>query len=189
VSERRTYSELLRDPRWQRKKNGILIRDDYRCVWCKDTARNQQVDHKRYIKGRMPWEYSDSDLQTLCEVCHGRITILRRKAAEAIGEFNVYELPAVIAAIERMGGREPSIVDAPEPALVERPWVEPPTPEVPSRPVMSAADLDALEREKRILISQPWTSAASRRVEELDEMTGTFWDSVGLSVCREALCT
>ncbi len=173
----KTYSEKLSDPRWQRRRTEIYARDGWRCVWCKDGTTNLQVDHKRYIKGREPWESPDSDLQTLCKTCHARVTELRRRVSDLLGEFNVYELPAVVAMIERMTGGSPVEPAVPQPRRVEQ---APADADVPSRPVLNAADLAALEREKRLLLAAPWTSKASRRVEELDELTGAFWDAICL---------
>lgn len=65
-----TYKETLRDPRWQKKRLLILQRDNWGCVKCGSTTRNLQVHHIRYRKGFDPWEYFDSDLETLCEFCH-----------------------------------------------------------------------------------------------------------------------
>ncbi len=173
-----TYAQKLSDPRWQRRRTEIYTRDGWRCVWCKDDTTNLQVDHKHYVRGREPWEYADADLQTLCKGCHGRVTELRRRASVALGEFSVFELPGVIAALEQMTGME-AAPSTPAPAQARRHDIGGDTNvEVPSRPVMGAADLAALEREKRILLAQPWTSEASLRVEELDEMTWLFWNAV-----------
>lgn len=32
-----------------------------------------QVHHKRYILGKLPWQYSNSDLITLCNYCHQKL--------------------------------------------------------------------------------------------------------------------
>lgn len=64
------YSKLLRNPYWQRKRNAILERDKYTCQKCTDTLTNLQVHHKYYIDGKMPWEYPDDALVTVCELCH-----------------------------------------------------------------------------------------------------------------------
>jgi 5-methylcytosine-specific restriction endonuclease McrA len=38
-------------------------------------GKNQtlHVHHKKYIKGKMPWEYEDSDLISLCNLCHSNL--------------------------------------------------------------------------------------------------------------------
>ncbi len=64
------YSELLKDPRWQRKRLEILERDNWTCQWCKDKDSTLHVHHKKYQSGKKPWEYDNSYLLTLCEGCH-----------------------------------------------------------------------------------------------------------------------
>ena len=64
-----TYSQKLRDPRWQRKRLQILERDNFTCLSCRSTDRNLQVHHVVYER-REPWDYPDYLYQTLCEVCH-----------------------------------------------------------------------------------------------------------------------
>jgi 5-methylcytosine-specific restriction endonuclease McrA len=64
------YTEQLRNPKWQKKRLEILSRDGWACVLCKDDTINLQVDHLKYISGKLPWEYPNELLQTLCERCH-----------------------------------------------------------------------------------------------------------------------
>lgn len=67
---RQSYSEQLRDPRWQRKRLKVLERDLWRCTKCGDTKTELHVDHKAY-RGRLKaWEYRMDELQTLCKPCH-----------------------------------------------------------------------------------------------------------------------
>jgi hypothetical protein len=66
----KTYSELLRDPRWQKKRLEIMKRDDFQCQRCKATEKPLNVHHKKYLRNRKPWEYSDELLITFCEDCH-----------------------------------------------------------------------------------------------------------------------
>lgn len=65
-----TYKEQLLDPRWQRKRLEILQRDEFTCQVCYDSESTLHVHHKHYHKGRMPWEYADEELVTLCATCH-----------------------------------------------------------------------------------------------------------------------
>lgn len=65
-----TYAQKLLDPRWQRKKNGILDRDDYTCQKCGSKEKTLHVHHKIYIYGNSPWDYDDVFLETLCLDCH-----------------------------------------------------------------------------------------------------------------------
>lgn len=64
------YSELLKDPRWQKKRLKIMERDDWMCKGCGSKTETLHVHHLNYIWGGKPWEAEDDDLVTLCEDCH-----------------------------------------------------------------------------------------------------------------------
>lgn len=66
----RWYTEKRRDPRWQRKRLEVMKRDNFRCVECGTDQATLNVHHLRYVKGAQPWEYENSNLETLCEDCH-----------------------------------------------------------------------------------------------------------------------
>ena len=66
-----TYSEKLRDPRWQKKRLEVLQAAEWMCSNCGDESNTLNVHHKRYVRGRDPWEYDIEELQSLCEFCHG----------------------------------------------------------------------------------------------------------------------
>lgn len=65
------YRQKLLDPRWQRKRLEVLQRADFECECCGDNRSTLHVHHRRYIKGRDPWDYESDDLFSLCEACHG----------------------------------------------------------------------------------------------------------------------
>lgn len=71
--QKASYAELLKDPRWQRRKSEILTRDNFTCQLCGSTGRTLHVHHKYYLEHHLPWEYSDSVLITLCDDCHSWI--------------------------------------------------------------------------------------------------------------------
>ena len=68
--QKSNYSELLQDPRWQKKRVDILQRDNFTCQHCGSTEKSLQVHHLRYQKWKKPWEYDNSELLTLCHRCH-----------------------------------------------------------------------------------------------------------------------
>lgn len=70
MSSGKTYSEKLKDPRWQRRRLEILNRDNFTCQKCADTEKTLHVHHRWYKAGKEPWEYPDDILITLCESCH-----------------------------------------------------------------------------------------------------------------------
>jgi hypothetical protein len=66
----KNYSELLKDPRWQKKRLEILESDNWSCRRCEDKSNMLAVHHLYYKKGANPWEYDNSALITLCDKCH-----------------------------------------------------------------------------------------------------------------------
>jgi hypothetical protein len=80
----KTYSEKLKDPRWQKKRLEILSRDEWTCTSCGGSKTTLHVHHKYYTYGNEPWEYDNDVLITLCEHCH--------KAEESFKEV-LYDMP------------------------------------------------------------------------------------------------
>lgn len=66
----KTYSEKLRDPKWQKKRLEILQMENFTCQWCGDKESTLHVHHFCYQKGKEPWDYEPCDLGALCENCH-----------------------------------------------------------------------------------------------------------------------
>jgi hypothetical protein len=64
------YSELLRDPRWQKRRLEVMNRDNFTCQHCGETTRTLNVHHCYYDRGKKPWEYPIASLVTLCCDCH-----------------------------------------------------------------------------------------------------------------------
>ena len=67
---KKTYSEQLRDPRWQKKRLEILQRDEFSCQCCFDSKRTLHVHHIDIDYSLAPWEHDDCTLITLCDSCH-----------------------------------------------------------------------------------------------------------------------
>jgi len=65
-----TYQEKLKDPRWQKKRLGILERDEHQCKGCGEIDIRLHVHHKTYLPSREPWDYPSELLVSLCECCH-----------------------------------------------------------------------------------------------------------------------
>lgn len=81
---KKSYSEKLKDPRWQKKRLEILQRDNWTCTSCGGTKTTLHVHHKYYTYGNEPWEYNNNVLITLCEHCH--------KSEESFKEV-LYDMP------------------------------------------------------------------------------------------------
>lgn len=64
-----TYSEKLRDPRWQKKRLAVLERENWSCQCCGDKTSTLHVHHLVYSKGE-PWDAPMENLECLCSGCH-----------------------------------------------------------------------------------------------------------------------
>jgi hypothetical protein len=108
-----TYSERLKDPRWQRRRLEILQRSDFSCERCEATDKTLHVHHKLYRKGAMPWEYADHELHALCEDCHEEEHHIRERLASALAAIDLADIEEVLgyalachALAEVMGDQE-----------------------------------------------------------------------------------
>lgn len=66
----KNYSELLKDPRWQKKRLEIMQRDGWKCLNCQADNKQLHVHHLYYDYDLYPWEYPDRAYITLCDSCH-----------------------------------------------------------------------------------------------------------------------
>jgi len=80
----KTYSEKLKDPRWQKKRLEIMDRDKFECQYCADTKTTLEIHHIKYIFNIDVWDYDNNLLITLCSDCHKRITNLKKNIKENI---------------------------------------------------------------------------------------------------------
>ena len=78
------YSELLKDPRWQKRRLETLERDNWKCLICNDKESTLHVHHKWYVKGLKPWEYRETCLITLCDSCHKFEHSIKEKSIKAL---------------------------------------------------------------------------------------------------------
>jgi hypothetical protein len=67
----KTYSEKLKDPKWQRRRLEIMERDNFTCTVCEDKENTLNVHHWEYSKE--PWDAKNKDLTTVCRSCHENI--------------------------------------------------------------------------------------------------------------------
>ena len=64
------FKDQYKHPSWQKKRLEALEHASFACERCYDDASTLHVHHKRYVKGRMVWEYPVKELAVLCEQCH-----------------------------------------------------------------------------------------------------------------------
>lgn len=67
-----SYGDKMKDPRWQRKRCSILLRDDFKCVVTGRADLTLNVHHRIYVGE--PWDCPDEMLETICEPVHEVIT-------------------------------------------------------------------------------------------------------------------
>lgn len=79
-----TYSEKLRDPRWQKKRLEIMERDGFKCRACGSGTDTLNVHHLYYDKGASPWEYENDALITLCESCHENVEAKKKAVLKTL---------------------------------------------------------------------------------------------------------
>lgn len=75
---KKSYSEKLKDPRWQKKRLEIMQRDKFECRWCCDGTNTLNVHHLKY--SGEPWETPNEFLITICEECHKNDHAFREEA-------------------------------------------------------------------------------------------------------------
>ena len=99
MSDKKSYSDLLRDPRWQRKRLEIMQRDGFACAECGSADKTLNVHHRHYARGRAPWEYDNENLVTLCEDCHVEVSKLLDDVKRRIGKLSRHDLEALQVAL------------------------------------------------------------------------------------------
>ncbi len=67
-----SYSDQLRDPRWQRKRLEALSAAGWKCGNCDNDRRTLHVHHLQYRKVP-PWGYKAEELEVLCDLCHREV--------------------------------------------------------------------------------------------------------------------
>lgn len=104
MGDRSAYVELLRDPRWQKKRLKILERDGWACRLCGDAKKTLSVHHRYYAKGIDPWDYEDDSLVTACDACHEILDERRRALVHAIGLIPIIEDERMLAYVNARVG-------------------------------------------------------------------------------------
>lgn len=87
---KQTYSELLRDPRWQKKRLEVMGRDGFTCQRCGSKDKTLNVHHKYYEPGMNPWEYATETMVTLCDECH---QVWQEKMTALLREIGLVKSP------------------------------------------------------------------------------------------------
>lgn len=70
---RKSYSEKLTDPRWQKRRLKVLEYAHWRCQICGAKDKTLHCHHSYYTKGKEPWQYPDGAIIAVCDPCHQKI--------------------------------------------------------------------------------------------------------------------
>jgi 5-methylcytosine-specific restriction endonuclease McrA len=107
-----TYSDDLKHPKWQKKRLKIFERDKWTCQMCQSKTKTLSIHHKKYIKGKKPWEYPNKFLVTLCQPCHEiagkkdelkkRLALLESKITKKFDRKLSLQIDAVILLLEAL---------------------------------------------------------------------------------------
>lgn len=68
-----TYSERLKDPRWQKRRLKVMEYAHWRCQICGTKDNTLHCHHSYYSRGKLPWQYPDGAIICICEACHEKI--------------------------------------------------------------------------------------------------------------------
>lgn len=111
---KKTYGELLRDPRWQKRRLEIMSRAEFHCEQCDDGGTTLNVHHKLYRKGAMPWDYTDDELACICENCHKTEHQARESLNRALAEMHITQIEQVLGFAEGLVAKQKVYEDSEE---------------------------------------------------------------------------
>lgn len=102
----KTYSELLKDPKWQKKRLEMLQSSGFKCESCGDTEETLHIHHVYYEKDCLPWDYPDNAYLVLCSRCHEKwhtnVEFLQKSLCKmTVDQLN--EIVTIITQFKMMG--------------------------------------------------------------------------------------
>lgn len=97
-----TYSEKLKDPRWQKRRLELLEAAGWKCFQCKTESKTLHVHHGVYRKCVEPWEYESEVLHVLCEECHTEAEEGRQKLYDALGKVHPHTVAVLGESLEHI---------------------------------------------------------------------------------------
>ena len=98
-----TYSEQLRDPRWQRRRLEILNRAGFKCEDC-GQEKFLHVHHSFYTRSLVLWEYDDESLKALCEDCHKVMADAQAELLKAVNHWSWEDISLLAFLIANLDG-------------------------------------------------------------------------------------
>ena len=103
------YADLLKDPRWQKKRLEIMKRDYFTCQSCGDDKSTLNVHHAYYENGKKPWEYPDDSLITWCEDCHVERKEMSKQLSMLTLEYTIEDMTALLGFLSNPEGHQETI--------------------------------------------------------------------------------
>ena len=100
------YQQAILRPEWAERSTEIKIRDKFTCQKCQNKSSILHVHHKYYVFGRLPWEYPDQALITLCNTCHSKEHNLTRPQEYRPGSLELLEIEEPEIYLERKKEQE-----------------------------------------------------------------------------------
>lgn len=97
-----TYYDLLKDPRWQKKRLEVMEQHNFKCEVCKNGDDTLYVHHGFYMKDCMPWDYPDNSLHCLCETCHASRHDLEHDIKSRLATWPYAELVKLLFSISKV---------------------------------------------------------------------------------------
>lgn len=95
-----SYSQKLKDPRWQKKRLEVMEAANFTCQTCGSTTNTLTVHHINYRRGAEPWDYEASELQCLCDDCHTSIEhLVIPSLREMASRFNPGVMMRILSAL------------------------------------------------------------------------------------------
>lgn len=90
-----TYQEKLKDSRWLRMRESLLLERGENCQSCGTSKVTLTVHHGYYRFQTDPWDYENSSLWVLCWPCHERAQLTLTEIHQMIGHIHPDEYVAV----------------------------------------------------------------------------------------------
>ena len=102
------FKEQYKHPSWQKKRLEALSAASFTCQRCFDSDSQLHVHHKRYVHGRMIWDYGTEELEVLCDQCHSSAhddkEVLQRIQGRICSE-GLHEITSVLSGyLEKING-------------------------------------------------------------------------------------
>lgn len=101
----KTFSDMYRDPRWQKKRLEVLSAANWTCSQCGDVDQQLHVHHYWYTRDEPPWVVVDGQLAALCHECHATAEEIKSGFAQLFSMVNVDVLHGFMCALHCSFGR------------------------------------------------------------------------------------